>query len=722
MKLSLGLALLLLGVGPARASSVKIWATDTTREFSAGTAHGVSAEPSGELALARKTLRIAGISLPTILSAVEEPSGAIVIGTGDGGQILRAEPGKTAAVLATLPEKEVTALAVASDGSIFAGTSPKGKVYRIVNGKASEYFDPKAEYIWALAFDSGHHLFVGTGIPGKILRVTGAGQGATYLDELDEHVRTLRIDRKGRLWAGTASRGLLLRFDPDGKAKTIYDSQRAEITSIVEDRAGDVFAAAVSGHGAAASSGGHFPTPAAAPPKEKKAESTAPDEGKATVTVTVSSSPAAPASPPPPSHGAESSEIVEVSPDDSVSVVWRSDEELVYSAFYDDSAGGLVLGTGPKGRLYSLRDGQLSLEESFDEKRVLLVLKDAILTDSPPSAYFLVPASRGEYFSPIKDTGRTSQFGAFRSDSRTPPGSSVSFSFRSGNSSLPDATWSDWSASAPAASLDRIPAPPGRFLQWRATLEGAAGGRSPSVNRVECSYRNQNAKPSVEAVSAGAITPHDPASVSAASTDREAGLETIFTSADDRPAGGSISRWENRGFLIVSWKASDPDGDELTADIDFRPEGSRSWVSMRKDVKGSSFGFDSSLLPDGHYVFRVTASDEAANPDDPKRDSRVSDPVLIDNTPPRIEVVSSGREAGRPVIRLRVSDASSPLSAVFWSVNAGAWSQGAAADGMTDSPAESYTIRLDPETHGAYLLIRALDAAGNAASTSVAVP
>ncbi len=707
----------------ASASSAKIWATDTTGEFSAGTAHGVSAEPSGDLVLARRSGKIEGISAATILSAAEEPSGVIEIGTGDGGQVLRAEPGKPAAVLATLPEKEVTALAIGPDGAVYAGTSPKGKVYRIANGKPAELFDPKAEYIWALAFDGERNLFVGTGIPGKIIKVSSAGRGSTYFDAVDEHVRTLRIDRKGRLWAGTASRGLLLRFDSSGRARTIYDSQRSEVTSILEDRAGNIFASAVSAHGAPSPSAGHTPAPSPAPAKEKKPEPGTPGEGNATVTVTMSASPVPAPAAPAPARGAENSEIVEVSPDDSVTAVWQSEEELAYGCRIDEASGGILLGTGPKGRLYSLQNGQISLAESFDEKRILVVLKDAVITDSPPSAYRRLPASRGEYFSPIKDTGRTSRFGAFRSESQLPPKSSIAFSFRSGNSTLPDSTWSDWSAPVSATVLDRIPAPPGRFLQWRATLESADHGRSPSLRRVECAYRNQNARPTVEAVSAGTIATHDATSVPSASTDRDSGLETIFTSADERAPGGfSTSRWENRGFLIVSWKASDPDGDELSADVDFRPEGSGKWISMRDRVKGSSFGFDSSLLPDGRYLFRVTVSDAAANADDPKSDSRVSDPVLIDNTPPRIEVISSSRESGRTVIRLRVTDASSPLSALFWSLDAGPWGRGDADDGMTDSPAESYTIRLDPESHGAYLLVRALDAAGNAASTSVAVP
>jgi hypothetical protein len=723
LKRFLGFALLLCLARAAHASSAKIWVTDTTREFSAGTAHGVSAEPTGDVVLARRSAKVEGIRASTILSAFEEAKGAIIVGTGDGGQVFRAEPGKPAVLLATVPEKEVTAVSVGPDGAVYAGTSPKGKVYRIDGGKASPYFDPQAEYVWALAFGPDGGLFVGTGIPGKIFRVASGGQGTTYFDSIDEHVRCLHVDRKGRLWAGTASRGLLLRFDGKGKAQTLYDSQRSEVSSIAEDRSGNVFAAAVSGHAAPPPAGPSRPTPpSTTAPKEKKPEPSSPDEGNATVTVTVSASPMPPPPPGPGPRGGENSEIVQISPDDSVTTVWQSDEDLVYSCAYDETDGGLLLGTGPKGRLYSLHDGQLALAESFDEKRILVVLRDALVTDSPPNAYRRVATNRGEYFSPIKDTGRTSHFGAFRSESTLPAKSSIEFSFRSGNSSLPDATWSDWSAPVAAARLDRIPAPPGRFLQWRAALESPQPGSRPSLARVECAYRNQNARPRVDNISVGLIAPRDIGSVPPASTDRDAG-ETIFTSADERPPGGSsASRWENRGFLIVSWKATDPDGDELSADIDFRPEGAARWVSMRKDVRGSSFGFDSTLVPDGRYQFRVTVSDSASNPEDPKTDSKESDPILIDNTPPRIEILPLGRESGRPVVHVRVTDASSPLSAVLWSVNAGNWSRADADDGMTDSPSESYTIRLSPEAHGSYLLIRALDAAGNSASASVAVP
>ena len=62
-------------------------------------------------------------------------------------------------------------------GALYAGTSPDGKVYRIENGKATEYFAPKARYIWSLAVGPDGALYVGTGDQGKVFRVDSAGHG-----------------------------------------------------------------------------------------------------------------------------------------------------------------------------------------------------------------------------------------------------------------------------------------------------------------------------------------------------------------------------------------------------------------------------------------------------------------------------------------------------------------------------------------------------------------
>ena len=72
-------------------------------------------------------------------------------------------------------ELNVSALAVATDGTVYAGTSPDGKVYRIPpNGNATVYFEPKEKYIWSLAVLNDGSLAIGTGENGKIYKVRSA--------------------------------------------------------------------------------------------------------------------------------------------------------------------------------------------------------------------------------------------------------------------------------------------------------------------------------------------------------------------------------------------------------------------------------------------------------------------------------------------------------------------------------------------------------------------
>ncbi|HYV41324.1 MAG TPA: two-component regulator propeller domain-containing protein, partial [Thermoanaerobaculia bacterium] len=189
--------------------------------------------------------RVDGISEATLFSAVRDPEGNILIGTGNEGKILRVLPAGKVEALATLPEKEVTALAVSPEGVLYAGGSPGGKIYRIEKGKAAPYYETKAQYVWALAF-AGKTLYAATGLPGEIHRVSAAGKGERLHATRDPHVRSLYADSKGRLWAGTAGSGLVLRVDPSGAVSTVYDSSKSEITSITGSGDGRVWVAASS--------------------------------------------------------------------------------------------------------------------------------------------------------------------------------------------------------------------------------------------------------------------------------------------------------------------------------------------------------------------------------------------------------------------------------------------------------------------------------------------
>jgi sugar lactone lactonase YvrE len=706
----------------ARAAGTRIWVCDSALDFSTGEARGVSVAMDGTLVLSRESHRVDGISEATLFSAVRDREGNIVIGTGNDGRILRVLPAGKVEVLATLPDKEVTALAVSPDGTLYAGGSPGGKIYRIEKGKAAAYYETKAQYIWALAF-AGKNLYAATGLPGEIHRIGPAGKGERVHATRDPHVRSLYADSKGRLWAGTSGSGLVLRVDPSGTVSTVYDSSKSEITSITGSGDGRVWVAASS---AEAPSTSQEPISAPQPqPPGRPARQTNTREGeevqdKPEVTVTVGQPRLAPPRPGSRSGG-YSSEVLLFEEEEPPRQVWSSSEEIVFDLAPESKSSSVLAATGPNGKLYRVGANLWSLDRTFDEKQVTALAGNAVATNSATAVYRLSDGPRrGEYVSAVKDTGRTSRFGAFRFDGDVPAGSQLEFCFRSGESGLPDSTWSDWSAYAPAAPTATITAPPARYLQWKARMT-SDGQKLPVVRRVEAAYRNRNTAPVIESfVSLG------PSEVLARSASGGSNVfETtapdekgIFTSLDESKSEPPPRRLLRKGYRTLTWKASDADNDTLTYEIAFKPAGSGQWLPLKKGLRELFYSFDTAALPDGEYVFRLTASDAESNPEEGKTSSRESSPLIVDNTPPVIRRLPSSPD----VFEFEARDNASPMFEAEYSVDAKEWVRVEPKDGLSDSPLETYRIKLDPKWKGAFLLIRVTDAARNVAAASFTLP
>lgn len=711
-------AALLGSVTPAGAATAKIWTSDSTADFSAGEARGIAVTVNGELVLARPLARVEGISEAVLYDAVVAKDGTAFLGTGEAGRILRVSPSGKVETFATLAEKQVTALARGHDGALYAGASPGGKVYRVEAGKASLFYDTKAQYVWSLTF-SGSTLYVATGLPGEIHRIDASGKGQRAHVAPDPHVRAIHAAEDGSVWAGTSGSGLVLKLDRSGNVTTMFDSAKTEVTSIASGPNGRVWAAVSSSEAGSAGEPISAPSrePVRAPRPTAPGEEGENPEKKPEVTVTVGAPRLAPARPP--GRTGFSSEIVLFEADEPPRAVWTGSDEMVF-ALGDADRSSVLAGTGPKGRLYRVSTDSWALERTFDEKQVTIVAGDAIATNGASAFYRLRAGEQnGEYVSAVKDTGRTSAFGAFRFDGAVPAGSKFDVAFRSGESGAPDTTWSPWSDLTPAGSTAKVSAPPGRFLQWK--LRMSSSSASPVIRRVEAAYRNRNSGPVVEAFFA--MGPNEVFARSAGGGSNV--FETtapdekgIFTSLEEARAEAPPRKLLRKGYRTLTWKTTDPDGDTLVHALAFRPTASERWIPLESDVRETFYSFDTTSLPDGDYVFRLTADDGEANPGEGKSASRETSPVPIDNTPPAIRRTGGGKAP----FEFEVADAASPVTDVEYSVNAREWVRVEPKDGLSDSRKETYAITLGPADRGGYLLVRATDAARNVAAASFAAP
>src|SRR5215472_4048327 len=230
-----------------RASSTAAWEMNSYGDFIRGRFDGISLSRDGRLSIAPKLDTVFASDQPVVWSVAQAPDGSLYAATGHRGRIYRIDRSGKATLLWTADQPEIFAITVDRAGILYAGTSPDGKVYRFENGKAAEYFAPKVRYIWSLAAGPNGVLYVGTGDQGKIFRVEGSGKGEVYYETGQSHITGLAIDSQGRLLAGTEPNGILYRITAKDKAFVLYDANLPEIRSILPMPDGTVYAAALGG-------------------------------------------------------------------------------------------------------------------------------------------------------------------------------------------------------------------------------------------------------------------------------------------------------------------------------------------------------------------------------------------------------------------------------------------------------------------------------------------
>ena len=712
------------------------WETNTFQDFVKGRFSGVSLTRDGRLTLAPALETLASTGEAGVWSVVAAADGTLYYSTGHRGRVYQLKPGGQPTLLWTSPLPEVFALALDKGGRLYAATSPKGRIYRIENGKAEEFFNPAATYVWALAVGPDGSLYAGTGDQGRIWRIGADGKGQVWYDTGQTHVTALALDGRGRLLAGTEPNGILYRIEAQNKAFVLYDSSLPEIRSIVAARDGSLYVGALGGTLAQ---------------KQAQAASAAaaaqPAAGMVTTTITVTADadgaaqtgvdlkpkpeqakPASGTTEMPPAApvvdlSAEKAAIYRVWPDQTVETLWSSKEENVYDLAV--RAADVLFSTDQRGRIYRLSadlKAALLVETSEGETTRLLEAGGGVVaaTSNLGKLYRLNggAAPAGTYESPVHDAGNAARWG--RMDWRAEVGAGkLSFRTRSGNSARPDGTWSDWSAPISDAAQAAITSPNARYIQWKAELAPGSGA-APILDSVSLSYQPRNGRPVVRSIQ---VTPQwAAAQAKTAAPAAQAPVAYSITVTDSGDAGsgtsaGTPTQTVSRSGspqLYITWQADDPDGDKLLYNVYYRAEDEREWKLLKPDLAENTLLQDAEVFADARYLFRIVASDRAANsPAAAYESDLVSQPVLIDQTPPHVRLRAPRRTATGIEIDVDASDEASALRRAEYSLNGAPWRLVDPADGIADSRTERFTIALPAKAGEQSVVVRVFDSAGN---------
>lgn len=685
---ALGALVAPLGAGAVETRTVQVSAAS----LALGESDGVAVTRRGRLFLAPSLVPVgspSGGAPPYAWTLVADAAGNLFVGTGPEGVILKIGPSGRRTTFFETDEPMVTALAVAADGSLLAGTAPSGKIYRISpDGRGRVWCETGERYVWSLLIAPDGKVFAGTGENGAILEIDREGKVSPFFDTDESHVVQLVRHPGGDLLAGGAGRGLVYRIDAEGHGLVLHDDELPEVTGI-----------ALLGDGALAVSllatAEAEPRPPAVrirlPEQEPRTGGGAEGMGELeeeegpTLEGVIEGLPLR-------REGAEArlrGRVLRIEPDGATTEIWRSTSEAPYGLALDE-AGRVVFGTGEPGRVFRVEQGgaDVALIATLREAQVSSLLTGngwlALASSNPSGVYRLArqSADTGVFVSHPIDTGSQARWGSISWTVEGAGGRAELFT-RTGNSEVPDATWSAWSPALTTSTGSPIVNPDGRFLQWKLRLEGG-GGSGIAVSAVQVRYLPVNRAPEIADFR----------------LDREpSALEP-----------GARFRWRVR----------DPDEDPLVIALEMRAVGGTEWQPIASVAGETRDGgrwrdgdtsWDTAAVEEGRYEVRARVSDEAANhPGDGRRvwaDQTAL--VTVDRTAPQI--VSQRRTAGG--IEIEIADDVSGVRRLELLRDGSPRFRARPVDGVCDSARERF--RLDANAlAGEGWTLRAVDAAGNA--------
>ena len=659
---------------PAAASVTQFWTVNRAADYREAELTGTAVSASGLLHVGARA-EGTDVPGPGVAWALAPDGTEVLVGTGPEGVLYRLR-GDRSVVADSSGSGQILALARGPDGALYGGTAPDGRVVRWSGGQASTWFQTADKYVWGLAWSNGT-LYAVTGPEGYLYAVRAHDRGDAVFHAPSGQITAVVSDGRGGCFFGTSGKGAIYRHD-GGRTRSLLEVTESDVKSLVFDR-GVLYAAAVTVAPV------RWDTPASG-----STESAAP----------VTSSEA-------------KSVVYRIVPDSSAVAWWRSTQGIVF-ALAPRAGGGVWAATGSRAGLYSVDErGQAEAVFVAAEGNATALAPAAdglwLATSNPVRVYRVrAPATSGEARSAVFDAGRMSRWGRFLPLGVT---GGARFATRSGNTSTPDSTWTDWQS---AREGSPVPSPSARYLQWRAQLDGAA-----AVREVRVAYAEVNQPPRIEEFTAypepgryyrGEITPRqDPI------TQVLPGGTRVQYSVPSPPPGAPeiMPTWAT-GLRPLQWRTSDPNGDPVRARLDFRRVGTSAWTPIDDDIETPPYTWDTNGLAEGDYELRLTVSDADRQGEDGLSDELTISPLTVDHTPPTLSGVEA-RAQGREVrVTGEARDAGLYVAQVDVRVDNGDWRPARAVDGLWDAASERFEARLaelEPGDH--QITVRAADAVGN---------
>ena len=166
--------------------------------------------------------------------------------------------------LATTPSTYIWSITADRDGILYVASGSPARVYRVTpDGKSTVIFEPQELQVQALAIDKNGVIFAATNPDGKIYKLENGSQPAAkatepqaktgsaaasgwsssvYYDPDSKYIWDLALDAAGNLYAATGDQGQILRITSKGDHTVFFKSDEAHIRVLALDAKGNLIA------------------------------------------------------------------------------------------------------------------------------------------------------------------------------------------------------------------------------------------------------------------------------------------------------------------------------------------------------------------------------------------------------------------------------------------------------------------------------------------------
>lgn len=718
---------------------------DFFREVPSRNLHGLAARSDGRLVAGPSLTELSGTApadLLWCLAATNDPAKWLV-GTGPDGRIFEvtldtAKASYTTREVAHLGEPHVFALLRLPDGAILAGTSPKGALCLVRDGKEVARATLPVDSIFALLAFDAKTVLAATGNPGRIYQIdvakfAAAGVGAEKLTDAkalaahgialfgeirDRNVRCLARLADGSIAAGSAPKGNIYAFPAEAPTTAagakpelrtpiiLQENREAEVTDLLPTPDGGLYATLTFSGGTGESR--------ITPPKPRK------DLSETLVL----------AEPPPAERFSGRSTLVWLPANGfPETITGRS-----HVAFYQLARHGdlLLVTGGEEGEMLGF-DIKERLSMTFAGSASSQLNGLAPIAGQPDR--YLVMRNNAAGFALLDFGGRTpreaetrridlgapARLGAVRFNRlRNLADTQLSVEIKTSNGSDELEGWTPWTSLKTEAGGWKGEGLRGRYVKLRLKLP--ADAVSAQVDKASLYNLPQNRRPQLQdfhvlSSNFGIVAMPDAPSPPIIS------LGALLNGKDDDKRKSSFLSSQvvpAPGQQVVLWNVTDPDGDNLLCTFSIRRDGETAWTDIVRDTRDSYAQFDISHLPDGVYFTRLIVTETDPRPvADRLKTTFETDDLVVDHTPPQILDATAKREGDTLVVTVHGRDALSLLDGIEVNFNNGAHEQTEQpVDGIRDSREETFRIELPlPRVAGATSVeVTLYDAVGNSAS------